>query len=188
MSQFSVRLFGRSNTLGSDTTFYVMSSSILSSQPGIPLPASHLSQIDLRGWTCVIHGTATQQHVHPNHQYRQHLMTRMRGLIRTHLSIYRRRLLRAYESLAIDPVPLLPLPSSCVLCWKVVDVLYGELLCSMTDDRISINEQRGNKNIWLHFPQPTCNRVSTITKINFFAPFLLPCPCPPVCHSICCRW
>ena len=36
-------------------------------------------------------------------------VTRTQGMIRTRPSIYRRRLLRAYEALAIVPKPLLPL-------------------------------------------------------------------------------
>ena len=65
-------------------------------------------------------------------------------------------------------------------------IIFGELLRSMTkqsSQHYSINEQRGI-NVWLYFPQPTCNRVPTLTKIYLLAPFLLPCPCPPVYHRI----
>ena len=140
------------STLDSDVTFYVTSSSILSSMPDIPLPASHISQNDLRGLTSyIMHHT---WHCHttcsPQPPISTTVMTRMRGVIRPRLSIYSRRLLRAYKSLAIAPIPL---PSSCVLCCKVVDASFGESLRSMTNDRISITDQRGNKNIWLYFPQ-----------------------------------
>ena len=87
-------------------------------------------------------------------------------VIRTRLSIYRRRLLRAYyESLAFAPVPLLPLPMSCVMCCKVVDALFGELLRSMTNHRIT-------KLYGCISPQPTCNRVPTLACI------WIPCDCP----------
>ena len=81
-----------------------------------------------------------------NHQYLQYWVKQTR----TRPSIYRRRLLRAYESLAIAPRLF-----SLVLCCKVVNSQWNNIIwwiVEFTDQwsrYISINEQPGNKNIWI---------------------------------------